>query len=69
MAEGEFWQDTKRRCRQQRIETIVAGVIGGMIPGPAGRTAATRASVITEAFAWADAIMRESDRREDEAAP
>lgn len=67
MAEGEFWQDTKRRRRQQRIEIIVAGVIGGMLAKVG--MCPTDPPVIEEAFAWADAIMRESDRREDEAAP
>lgn len=61
MAEGEFWQDTKRRRRQQRIETIVAGVIGGMI--------ADEPEYSTKPHLWADAIIEESDRREDEAAP
>lgn len=63
MAEGEFWQETLRRKRKQRVETLVAGVIGGILAGVEHISDPSR-GLIRDAFDWADAIIRESDRRE-----
>lgn len=66
MAEGEFWQETLRRRRKQRVETLVSGILGGFL-GSAGDDdviAGPDVPAIKLAFRWADAVIAESDRRE-----
>jgi hypothetical protein len=63
MAEGEYWPETVRRRRKARVETLVAGVVGGLLAGTDGEVRPDK-DVIKNAFAWADAIIKVSDRRE-----